>query len=1095
HPMRVALQQAAQQASDSSQSIWNWLAEKLDLAQTRPQAAAGILSSRLTGRGEVYFILKNPHTHTYFRLSDKDYFLWERMDGSRTVKDLVVAYFMEYKALGFGRVTGLIEGLKKRSFLSEPPVDVYSQVRTQLERRTPQGQLSKLWGGFVEKQFAIQGIDSWLGNLYNRLGWLFFTRPAQILLLLVSLAGLACFFRTMLSGTYSLINVGSSTLSGVVSLFFVYLFSVFIHEMGHALTVKHFRREVPRGGFMVFYGFPAFFVDTSDIWMEGKRARLAVTWAGPYTDLIQAGLASLALFGFPSTPMAPFLYQFALVTYLSVLANLNPLLELDGYFLLMDGLEIPMLRRRSLDFIRGGVWTKLKTLLSAGKKASQWAGEFSREERIFVVFGLLASLWTAFSVIQALIFWQTNISDAAISLFRNSRGVGRIALLAVGGTLGLGLVIYIGYSLPGLIRQVLARNARFFATPWRKATWAWGLVLILGGLSAFYPPSAHLAPLGVLSLWIYFSARNTRAYSGSYLAPFFTLVGAAGFLFGLAEVSLFAPGLSPAWASVLTNFAALVLAAAGLALIRKASFKRLLTGEKIILLTGTAACIAWAVAAFVLEELPCCQSLLPGLVALFTLTVLVPTLVDYWPTRTGPAMLTLLLGLAVLLCAGLFILPPIWAYLFMTASLGLHQAAFRERAVRFKIPDHAGLDLPDHELLEQAFRWLINGLYAQIQEISGKRQAQILQDQFNQYAQASRWQIRVNNDQVEDNTPPECSIYQRGEIYAAALTLLLDMMAVSMGNALTTCALQNVYDSLTWGVREIAAQYLFPHMKRATVLSQQFQAAKYTYQALVRRIPLFASLSHVEIDQLCQRLKVERFAPQQVIIRQGEQGDKFYIVTSGHVEVEQRNAQGVSEIVNHKDRGAYFGEVALLNDAPRSATCRAVVPTEVVSLKRADFDQLVRVCFDLRDKLESSIARTNLLRQIPIFSDMDEQHLHLVWAQMQAESYPAGTVIIRQGELGEVFYVIESGQVEMTIMIPDGEQNVDQRGPGEYFGEIALLLQTPRTATVRAVTPVCLLALHKNDFDQLVVPQLYASRLSEQEVSRRMLRMRRVAKS
>jgi CRP-like cAMP-binding protein len=201
----------------------------------------------------------------------------------------------------------------------------------------------------------------------------------------------------------------------------------------------------------------------------------------------------------------------------------------------------------------------------------------------------------------------------------------------------------------------------------------------------------------------------------------------------------------------------------------------------------------------------------------------------------------------------------------------------------------------------------------------------------------------------------------------------------------------------------------------------------------------------------------------------------------------------MSEIVNHKDRGQYFGELAFLNDTKRNATCRAVMPTEVLSLKRTDFDRFVRVCFDLRDKLESSISRAYLLRQIPFFTDLDEQQLHLIGAQMQPESCPAGTVIIRQGEPGEVFYVIESGQVEIRVTTSDGERVVDERGPGEYFGEIALVLNTHRTATVRAMAPTRLLALHKTDFDQLVVPQLYNSRLLEQEVSRRMLTLRRAA--
>ena len=79
-------------------------------------------------------------------------------------------------------------------------------------------------------------------------------------------------------------------------------------------------------------------------------------------------------------------------------------------------------------------------------------------------------------------------------------------------------------------------------------------------------------------------------------------------------------------------------------------------------------------------------------------------------------------------------------------------------------------------------------------------------------------------------------------------------------------------------------------------------------------------------------------------------------------------------------------------------------------------------------------------------------------------------------------------------VVHDGEERVvAQRGPGEYVGEIALLLKVPRTATVRALTPTQMLTLHKDDFDRLVAEYLYVSRGLERETSRRMIDLRRAA--
>jgi CRP-like cAMP-binding protein len=165
-----------------------------------------------------------------------------------------------------------------------------------------------------------------------------------------------------------------------------------------------------------------------------------------------------------------------------------------------------------------------------------------------------------------------------------------------------------------------------------------------------------------------------------------------------------------------------------------------------------------------------------------------------------------------------------------------------------------------------------------------------------------------------------------------------------------------------------------------------------------------------------------------------------------------------------------------------------------LSLSRTDFNQLVKVCFELQGKVENSIMRSTLLRQVPLFAEMGSQELQLIASHLTEEKAEAGDVIIHQGESGETFYVIASGRVQVVASAKDGETLVNELGAAQFFGEIALLLKQPRTATVRALEHTRLLVLHKADFDRLVVPQLYASRLLEQEMSRRMLILRRAVK-
>ena len=1107
--LRETLKNTDQQPSEPSRSIWAWLAEKLDFSQFHPQAASGIITSRLDGRDGVYIILKNPAAKTYVRMSERDYFLWERMDGSRTVKDLVVAYFSEYKIFAFARVSNLLEELKRNQFLTEQPVDLYHDIFSQVERRKPRAQFARVGQSLLEKQFVISGLDGWLTEIYRRFAWLIYTRPAQLLWLVIALSGLLCFSSVMLDNPYGIISIGGNYLLGIVSLVFVYLFSIFSHEMSHAMTVKHYRREVIHGGALLYFGMPAFFVDTSDIWMEGKKARMAVTWAGPYSDLILAGLASIALFVWPQFALNSVLYQFCLLAYLGVLLNLNPLLELDGYFLLMDGLEIPMLRRKSLEFIRRGVWSKIKTLRTSGNQIRSWSVEFSREERIFAIFGLLSAFWTGYALLQAAFLWQRKLAAMANSLLAGGGLLGQIVVAIGSVLLYITLAAAIGFLLIKILRQALtlARRWGLLASPWKISAWVLGLVLIAGGLTIWYPSITAYVGLAALLIAAYFGYRNARDYSGSRFELVFWLMSLVCLLLFLGEAGKLAlTGLptvtSPIWilAGGLTTLAYMLMVGAGLVLFAHTDLQKLYPVEQICL--GGGLLVSYIATGYIaVSHAQAGEQLLQIILAvasglpLLALIALTPTLVSYWHTSTGPACVTLGLGMLSLFGVTVLGMSPVWGYLLLAAGFGLQQVAYRWHAALHMDRADFSHETSNREQIKLAFDWMAGELYGQLGEITGERQTETLVGQFDNYALAANWHVQLTKGKVEDSLPANFSMRQSGNIYAAALTLFLDLLVVQIGEKLTTRALQRAYDGIPWETREIAAQYLFPEVKRAQVLGQQFQNTKHSYQALLQRIPLFAALSQDEIDHLCSCLQAEHYSPGQTIIRQGEVGDRFYIIARGSVEVMVRSPKGVSEIVNHLGRGDYFGQVALMNDSERNATCRASVPTEVLELSRADFDQLVKVCFDLREKLATSITRANLLRQMPLFADMDSQQLQLVVAQLWEENVTAGTYIIRQGEPGKTFYVIESGRVQVKISTPSGEHVVNELGPGEYVGEMALLLQSPRSASVQALMPAVLLTLEKSDFDRLVIPQLYASRMLEQEMSRRMVGLRRAGQS
>jgi putative peptide zinc metalloprotease protein len=1096
------LKAAAERADEELLGLWKWLQRKLDPSQYPPKAADGVVARQLTGQEGQYYVLKNPTPKTYYRLSDRDFFLWQRMDGTQTVKDLVVAYFMQFGSFAFARVASLVEGLKANFFLSDQPVNIYQQVRERLAKRSFSYRLNQVADIFMEKQFAISGIDSALGAIYRTVGWVLYTSPMQILYMLISISGLYFFFRAFRTGEFGVVTIAGSYTWGIIGLLVAELASIFVHEMSHALTVKHYGREVRRGGMMLYFGTPAFFVDTTDIWLENRGPRVAVTWAGPYSGLILGGLASGAIALWPKWELTGLLFQFALVSYFLVFFNLNPLLELDGYFALVDALEIPMLRDKSLDFARSGLWAKLKKLKSSDRTVGKVLASFSREEKTFTVFGLLSAGWTVYAIYSGLNFWRLQLAGILSSLW-TAGGVGQMVLDLLGVMIAVPLVASIGGMLLRIGRQVFdwAGERGLLARGWNVAAILLLLTAALASGPGYfgYPALLPVISLAALAVAAFLAWQNAANYSGSRLARPFGLLGLFLFALLLKEAATTAATWQilsadvlrlPLLALDLLAYAALLLA--GVELFAHIDLRELQPAEKALLALGLAAgCV---VTAFVARRggSQWLSNLSGTLLPLLALTLLVPTVFSFWRTGSGPAWALLVLALGMLTATHWLAWSPLVPYLLFADSLFIHRLAYAHTHFRAERGE-AAIEMQDQLRLQRAFGRTVGGVLAQFAETAGERNSRVLQERFNNYALAAGWKLSLVRSEVSDALPADLGAIERGQVYAAALNVLLDQVAQEVGEKLTVRALQRVYDRLPWEEREIGGQYLFRDVRRATALSQQFQATRHDYGSLLQRMPLFTTMDQAELQLLCSRLREERFPAGKAIVRQGDRGDKFYVIRQGHLQVTVRDEKGVTEVVNQLDRGDYFGELGLLHDAPRSATCRATVPTDVLSLSRQDFDRLVKARFALRQKVGASVARVDLLRKMPLFAELDGQQVQVIAATMNEQAYETGQVIIRQGQIGETFYVIQSGRVQVTVEQAGEHKVLAERGPGEYVGEIALLLEVPRTATVTALTPVHALTLHKRDFDQVVAKHLYISRGLERETSRRMINLRRVA--
>lgn len=191
-------------------------------------------------------------------------------------------------------------------------------------------------------------------------------------------------------------------------------------------------------------------------------------------------------------------------------------------------------------------------------------------------------------------------------------------------------------------------------------------------------------------------------------------------------------------------------------------------------------------------------------------------------------------------------------------------------------------------------------------------------------------------------------------------------------------------------------------------------------------------------------------------MQQGDLGDYFYVLRSGQVAFIVNGKQ-----VGEAYEGATFGELALLYDAPRAATVRAVTDCSLYRVDQKTFRAMLA-----NNKARSGERRLKLLREVEIFNGIESAMLYKIADAMTDLVMPDGEKIFRKGEVGEVFYIVSSGKVKITDIGLGDAKYVDQiLNPGDFFGERALMTGDTRAGTATALGDCALLCISKETFD------------------------------
>jgi putative peptide zinc metalloprotease protein len=305
-----------------------------------------------------------PGSTNIFRLTPEQWKLAHLFDGQRPYADIADLFLAESGIqLGEENVRSFAEMMQDSNFWYQSPQDKNAALMQKLRERRKKQKKAKT-GDMAHIVVAHWDADALVEIGYRKLKFIY--TPWFTALTFVAFAFMAFIFLTHWSQIgadtleyYTFTDKSAADLAEFWMLFFV---MAFFHESAHAITCKHYGAGVHATGFHLIYLTPAFFVDATELWVYGNRFQRVVTaLAGIWMELMICAVATVVWWGTPpGGSIHDLAYKIVLITGVAVvLMNLNPLIKLDGYYVLQEALGIAEIKERSTALLSGWVQRNL----------------------------------------------------------------------------------------------------------------------------------------------------------------------------------------------------------------------------------------------------------------------------------------------------------------------------------------------------------------------------------------------------------------------------------------------------------------------------------------------------------------------------------------------------------------------------------------------------------------------------------------------------------------------------------------------------------------------------------------------------------------
>jgi CRP-like cAMP-binding protein len=243
--------------------------------------------------------------------------------------------------------------------------------------------------------------------------------------------------------------------------------------------------------------------------------------------------------------------------------------------------------------------------------------------------------------------------------------------------------------------------------------------------------------------------------------------------------------------------------------------------------------------------------------------------------------------------------------------------------------------------------------------------------------------------------------------------------------------------------------------------------------------PLLGAMDNAVLQVLIEHAVHERRAAGDVIFKQGDPGDRLFVILRGEVNVLRDVGEPEPRRLATLRAGSFFGEMALLTAEPRNATVIAAEECELLAVARPHVQRLIDTDREvLRTLLRFFRARLvgTLVQTAPLFRGLSLLERRTLVARFRLREIQPGAVVIREGQPSDGLCIVLAGHLAVSHRNGGQDRLIARLGGGDIFGEMSLLTGGPAVATIRAETKVWALALPRRDFEQAITarPQMRA---------------------